>query len=180
MLARMLLQFFHAFRPKRLVLTFHGSEILRFAGSPWRRGLSRQLIRHATRVSTLSNYTQELLLNHFPEAADKIYLTFIADGTHVPLFVLKNYLSMADPERCIVVTDAIAPAGLGPGRYKFARWDLLIEDDLVARAPDRSHFVGSAITMRQSEANLKKIGLSDKACAKLTRNNPRAVIEPGS
>ena len=40
-----------------------------------RRWLARRLIGHATRVSTLSNYTQELLLNHFPEAADKIYLT---------------------------------------------------------------------------------------------------------
>lgn len=75
MLTMMLLQFFHAFRPGRLVLTFHGSEILKFAGHPLRRCLARQLIRRATRVSTLSNYTQELLLDHFPEAAEKIYLT---------------------------------------------------------------------------------------------------------
>ncbi|MBL9190071.1 MAG: glycosyltransferase family 4 protein [Opitutaceae bacterium] len=75
MLAMMLLQFFHTFRPRRLVLTFHGSEILKFAGSPWRRWLARGLIRHATRISTLSTYTQELLLGHFPEAADKTYLT---------------------------------------------------------------------------------------------------------
>ncbi|WP_414660712.1 glycosyltransferase family 4 protein [Horticoccus sp. 23ND18S-11] len=75
MLTMMLLQFFHAFRPRRLVLTFHGSEILKFARSPFRRWLARRLIGHATRVSTLSNYTQELLLSHFPEAAEKIYLT---------------------------------------------------------------------------------------------------------
>jgi phosphatidyl-myo-inositol dimannoside synthase len=75
MLTMMLLQFSHAFRPHRLVLTFHGSEILKFAKSPIRRMLARQLIRHATRVSTLSTYTQELLLSHFPEAADKITLT---------------------------------------------------------------------------------------------------------
>lgn len=75
MMSMMLLQFFHAFRPKRLVLTFHGSEILKFARSPMRRWLAGQLIRRATRVSTLSNYTQELLLGHFPEAADKIFLT---------------------------------------------------------------------------------------------------------
>jgi glycosyltransferase involved in cell wall biosynthesis len=75
MMTMMLLQFFHAFRPGRLVLTFHGSEILKFARSPLRRWLAGQLIGRATRVSTLSNYTQELLLNHFPEAADKIYLT---------------------------------------------------------------------------------------------------------
>jgi len=75
MLTMMLLQFFHAFRPKRLVLTFHGSEILKFASSPFRRWLGRQLIRRATRISTLSNYTQDLLLEHFPEAANKTFLT---------------------------------------------------------------------------------------------------------
>jgi phosphatidylinositol alpha-1,6-mannosyltransferase len=75
MLTMMLLQFFHAFRPQRLVLTFHGSEILKFARRPLRRWLAGQLIRRATRVSTLSTYTQELLLRHFPEAAEKIYLT---------------------------------------------------------------------------------------------------------
>lgn len=75
MLTMMLLQFFKAFRPKRLVLTFHGSEILSFARSPLRRWLAGRLIRHATRVSTLTTYTQELLLERFPHAADKIFLT---------------------------------------------------------------------------------------------------------
>lgn len=75
MMTMMLLQFFHAFRPRRLVLTFHGSEILKFARHPYRRRLAGQLIRHATRVSTLSTYTQQLLLNHFPEATEKIFLT---------------------------------------------------------------------------------------------------------
>lgn len=75
MLTMMLLQFFHAFRPRRLVLTFHGSEILKFSRSPIRRALARRLIGHAARVSTLTNYTQELLLSNFPEAADKIFLT---------------------------------------------------------------------------------------------------------
>jgi glycosyltransferase involved in cell wall biosynthesis len=75
MLTMMLLQFFAAFRPKRLVLTFHGTEILRFANSPLRRWLTGRLIRHATRVSTLTTYTQELLLGRFPHAAGKIFLT---------------------------------------------------------------------------------------------------------
>ena len=75
MMTMMLLQFFKAFRPKRLVLTFHGTEILRFAESPLRRWLAGRLIRHATRISTLTTYTQELLLQRFPHAADKIFLT---------------------------------------------------------------------------------------------------------
>src|SRR5471030_1562329 len=75
MMTMMLLQFFHAFSPRRLVLTFHGSEILRFSGSPLRRRLAGRLIRRATRISTLTQYTRRLLLTHFPEAADKIFLT---------------------------------------------------------------------------------------------------------
>jgi glycosyltransferase involved in cell wall biosynthesis len=75
MLTMMLLQFFKAFRPKRLVLTFHGSEILRFAQSPLRHWLASRLIRHATRISTLTVYTQELLLERFPHAAGKVFLT---------------------------------------------------------------------------------------------------------
>ncbi len=75
MMTMMLLQFFHTFRPRRLVLTFHGSEILKFAGSPLRRWLAARLIRRATRLSTLTNYTRNLLLARFPEAADKIFLT---------------------------------------------------------------------------------------------------------
>ena len=75
MMTLMLLQFFRAFRPRQFVLTFHGSEILKFARSPWRRWLAGRLIRHASRVSTLTNYTRALLLASFPEAADKIVLT---------------------------------------------------------------------------------------------------------
>src|ERR1035437_2165784 len=49
MMTMMLLQFFQAFRPRRLGLTFHGSEILKFAQRPLRRLLAGPLIRHATR-----------------------------------------------------------------------------------------------------------------------------------
>jgi N-acetylglucosamine-6-phosphate deacetylase len=66
---------------------------------------------------------------------DKITPTFIADGAHVPFFALKNYLDLVGIDRAIVVTDAIAPAGLGPGKYTLGRWELVIKEDLVARAP---------------------------------------------
>ncbi|QYM79942.1 glycosyltransferase family 4 protein [Horticoccus luteus] len=75
MLAMMALQFFGGIRPHRLVLTFHGSEILQFHRKPITRWLTRRLIRQADRVSTLSRYTRELLVSRFPEAAHKTCLT---------------------------------------------------------------------------------------------------------
>jgi N-acetylglucosamine-6-phosphate deacetylase len=137
-------------------------------------GLS--LFTHVGNACPMQMHRHDNIIQRALSLSDRLYLMFIADGVHVPLFTLKNFLAITDPDRSIIVTDAIAPAGLGPGRYQFARWDLLIEDDLVARSPDRSHFVGSAITMKRCEANLKKIGLSDEACVKLTRNNPRAAM----
>jgi N-acetylglucosamine-6-phosphate deacetylase len=110
---------------------------------------------------------------------DRLWLCFIADCVHVPPAALGNYLKLAG-DRAIVVTDAIAPAGLGPGRYKLGRWDLLIGDDMVARAPDGSHFVGAAITMKQSHANLRdKLGLSDDRCRQLLVDNPRRAVALG-
>lgn len=75
MLAMMLLQWSKAFRPHRLVLTFHGSEILKFHRNPLTRGLTGKLIRNASRISTLTNYTYELLCTRFPEATSKTFLT---------------------------------------------------------------------------------------------------------
>jgi N-acetylglucosamine-6-phosphate deacetylase len=102
---------------------------------------------------------------------------FIADDVHVPAFALKNYLACAGVENCIVVTDAIAAAGLGPGRYRMSRWDLQIGEDMAARSPDGSHLVGSAVTMKQNEAILReKVGLSAQDCRRLLVENPASLL----
>jgi glycosyltransferase involved in cell wall biosynthesis len=75
MLAMMMLQAVPSFRPKRLVLTFHGSEILKFHSNPLKRLLTRSLINRASRISVLTAYTHELLCERFPEAASKTFLT---------------------------------------------------------------------------------------------------------
>jgi N-acetylglucosamine-6-phosphate deacetylase len=77
----------------------------------------------------------------------------------------------------VIVTDAISAAGLGPGRYTIGRWDLVIGDDQVARAPDGSHLVGAVITMPQTEANLvNRLGLSRRHARRLICTNPRRAI----
>ena len=109
--------------------------------------------------------------------ADRLWLCFIADGAHVPFVALGNYLRIAGEDRAVIVSDAIAPAGLGPGRYTLGRWDIVVDDDMVPRAPDRSHFVGSGITMRQNADNLRlALNLPQATVRRLTSDNPRSVI----
>ena len=107
----------------------------------------------------------------------QLWLCFIADGAHIPFFALKNYLELAGMEKTIVVTDAMVAADLGPGRYRFGRWDLQIGNDLVARSPDGSHLVGSTVTMAKSFENLtQRLGLSAGEARRLTEVNPRRAI----
>jgi len=108
--------------------------------------------------------------------ADRLWITFIADGAHVPLFALKNYLQIVGVERAVVVTDAIAPAGLGPGDYTISRWRLRIGEDLLARAPDGSHLIGAAMGMPRVAENLRAIGLSDADVERVTFQNPKRAI----
>jgi N-acetylglucosamine-6-phosphate deacetylase len=48
---------------------------------------------------------------------------------------------------------------------------------MVARSPDGSHFVGAAITMPQTAANLRdKLGLSAEMIHTMTTTNPRRAV----
>jgi N-acetylglucosamine-6-phosphate deacetylase len=112
--------------------------------------------------------------------SERLWLCFIADGVHVPFFALKNYLRAAAMERCVVVTDAVAPAGLGPGRYTLGGIELDIGEDMVARAPAAAggaYLAGSAITMPQTVVNLEtRLGLSPASIRLLTHHNPRHAL----
>lgn len=105
---------------------------------------------------------------------DKLWLCFIADGAHIAFPALGNYLRACDMDHVIVTTDAISAAGMGPGRYRMNRWDLVVGEDLVARAPDGSHLVGSACIMSKMAENLvEKVGLTQDQVQMLTVINPR-------
>ena len=116
------------------------------------------------------------ILNRVLALREHLWLTFIADGAHIPFFALKNYLDIVGLDRAIVVTDAISAAGLGPGTYTLGRNTVTIGDDGIARSPDASHLVGSSITMPESRHNLiAQIGLTDSEASQppLRKPTPR-------
>jgi N-acetylglucosamine-6-phosphate deacetylase len=139
----------------------HGLKLFTHLGN----GCPQQLPRH-------DNIIQRVL-----SLSDKLWVTMIADGVHIPFYVLKNYLQLLGMERTIIVTDAIAPAGIGPGRYTLGRWDLEIGADLAARSADGSHLVGSAISMPKVRENLAlELQLDEAQIDRLVGVNPRRVL----
>jgi N-acetylglucosamine-6-phosphate deacetylase len=97
----------------------------------------------------------------------------------VPYFALGNYLRIVGIDRAIIVTDATAAAGLGPGIYSLEHWQFRVGEDLVARAPDGSHLLGSAMPMSRVRADLSaSFGFTSPQLEQMLTKTPRRLIHP--
>ncbi len=109
--------------------------------------------------------------------ADQLHIGFIADGVHVPFAALGNYLKCCGLDRAFIVTDAICGAGQGPGEYSIGNQRVVIDENLATWSADRSHLMGSAGTMRQSESNLRRaLGFNDGQVRQLLVENPHRIL----
>lgn len=164
MLAMMLLQHSKAFRPKRLVLTFHGSEILKFYGNPFTRRLGTRLIENASRISTLTHYTHRLLCTRFPEAAGK---TFLTPGALRSDFAVVPTASAGTRDKVIVLT---------VGRLHPRKGQLVTLEALQALAPKFRQQVEYWIVGGQSkggyEQRLRAAAAGSDVCVRFFGNIP--------
>ena len=130
-------------------------------------GCPAQLDRH-------DNIIQRVL-----SLSDELTVCWIADGVHVPYFALKNYLKCVDLDRCIVVSDAISAAGLGPGRYALGGREVVVDENLVTRmGDDTSHLAGSANSLPEMAKKLRNnLGMSEEHIQQFCCDNPRRLLE---
>jgi N-acetylglucosamine-6-phosphate deacetylase len=107
---------------------------------------------------------------------DQLTVSFIADGHHVPWFALRNYLRALPDERIVIVSDAMAAAGLGPGRYRLADQWVEVDPDLSAWAEGRGHYAGSATSLPQMHERLQQaLGISPARLDRWMIDNPRRL-----
>ena len=86
-------------------------------------------------------------------ADDRLAASFIVDGVHVPPAFLTVAIRAKGTTRCVLVTDATAPAGATPGRYSLGRQlvDLTADERVVLAGQDR--LAGSALRMDHAVRN---------------------------
>jgi N-acetylglucosamine-6-phosphate deacetylase len=113
-------------------------------------------------------------------ADDRLMADFIVDGIHVDANFLKVALRAKGIDRSVLITDASAPAGAAPGRYRLGEQevDLTAEGRVVLAGSDR--LAGSALSMDRGVDNLMRLaGLSLADALRLaTSNAARAGAVP--
>ena len=109
-------------------------------------------------------------------AEDRLAASFIVDGIHLPASFLKAALRAKGLERCILVTDAVMPAGCAPGPYKLGEVDVELHDDESVRLLGGTRLAGSALRMDRALENVMRMaGLSLPEALTLATRNPARV-----
>lgn len=145
-----------------------------------RRGLDAglRLFTHLGNGCPAQMHRHDNIIQRVLSLADRLMVSFIADGHHVPPFALKNYLRCVPSEQVVIVTDAMNAAGLGPGRYELAGQTVEVDANGAAWAAGRTHFAGSAATMPAMRAVLaERVGVAEPELSRWMSENPRRLID---
>jgi N-acetylglucosamine-6-phosphate deacetylase len=78
---------------------------------------------------------------------DRLVASFIADGIHIPPYMLRFYVRAKGLARTILVTDATASAAAAPGLYTLGDVQIEKSSDGVVREPGSPYLGGSSATM---------------------------------
>ncbi|NIM94063.1 MAG: N-acetylglucosamine-6-phosphate deacetylase [Anaerolineales bacterium] len=107
---------------------------------------------------------------------DRITTELIGDGWHVGDNLMKLAVKAKGIDRVCWVTDAMAAAGMPPGRYYVGDVEAIVEDG-IARLPDWSAYASSVTTMDVCVRNgIERLGLSLQDSARMATLTPATVI----
>jgi N-acetylglucosamine-6-phosphate deacetylase len=110
-------------------------------------------------------------------ARDELTACLIPDGIHVPPRVLRS-LYRAKPEgKVVLVSDAMAAADAGPGRFKLGELEMEVAEDQIVRAPGTSQFAGSALRLDEGVQRASKwLGISEESTRTLASSVPAQAL----
>lgn len=109
-------------------------------------------------------------------AEDRLAASFIVDGIHLTESFLRVALRAKRLERCILVTDAVMPAGCSPGPYKLGEVDVELHSDGSVRLLGGTRLAGSALRMDHAIGNVITFaGVSLSEAITLASINPARV-----
>jgi N-acetylglucosamine-6-phosphate deacetylase len=105
---------------------------------------------------------------------DDVTVDLIADGVHSDPLMLRLVLRCKTPERVSLISDAVAPAGLGDGVYKV--WGETITVEAGRTRNERGSIAGSVISMLDAARKVRTLGLSETELARVASLNPARLL----
>jgi N-acetylglucosamine-6-phosphate deacetylase len=120
------------------------------------------------------NYVWEQL------AADELWASFIVDGHHLPPSVVKCLIRAKGVSRSILTSDAIAAAGMQPGKYRLGEINVVVTPDFkVERAETvgSGYLAGSALDLLRGVENVVRfaqVGLAE--AVQMASLNPATMM----
>jgi len=144
----------------------------------------RAAIDAGARLSThLGNGAHALIRRH-PNyiweqlGADELWASLIVDGHHLPPTVAKSMIRAKTLDRCLLVSDAVALAGMQPGIYQFAGKSVELTTERCVRLVGTEYLAGSAIELaRGIENSVRFAGISLKEAVSLATLQPMRLLD---
>jgi N-acetylglucosamine-6-phosphate deacetylase len=110
-------------------------------------------------------------------AEDRLLASFIVDGHHLPPATVRAMIRAKSPARTILVTDAMAAAGMPPGVYTLGGQRVELDATGRAAMPGASNLAGSALVMPAAIANTVRFtGLSLEEVGEMATTRPAEYI----
>ena len=110
--------------------------------------------------------------------ADELWATLIVDGHHLPPSVAKSMMRAKTLDRCVLVSDAVALAGMTPGIYAFAEKSVELTADRCVRLVGTEYLAGSAIELaRGIENSVRFAGISLEEAVSLATLQPMRLLD---
>jgi len=105
---------------------------------------------------------------------DDITVDIIADGVHVDPLILQLVLRCKSSKRVALISDAVAPTGLGDGDYRV--WDETITVSQGRTRNERGSIAGSVISLNDAARLVRSLGVADVDLARLTSTNAAELL----
>ena len=105
---------------------------------------------------------------------DNVTCDVIADGVHCDASMLRLALKCKGTQRVSLISDAVAPAGLGDGAY--AVWGEQINVKNGCTSNQRGSIAGSVITMEDAVRMMLSLGVSIAEAAQMASLNPARLL----
>ena len=136
----------------------------------------------ATLATHLGNGSHAVLPRHanyiqVQLAEDRLMASFIADGHHLPPYVVKNFIRAKGVDRSILVTDAVPPAGMPPGIYRYGRVEVEAKPGGLICLPGTPYLFGAATTLEKCVAHVVAwAGVSLADAVRMATEHPARLL----